>query len=375
MKKIITILLMATGLKGMYAQGEIQNKNSNFNKWSIEAAGGFNKVQRPLSDGYYTALVSPFVADLGVRYMFNNEFGLKADFGLNSITGKSSSLDFDTKYYRFDLQGVANLGRIMNFETWTNTFGLLGHAGFGVGQIENRNNHVNDRVGNFIAGVTGQIKVTDRIAITGDFSTILNASQDIAFNGSLLNSNRGFSGLLFNTTIGLNVYLGKSLKHADWIVLQNPEIGILENKLADLENLISKQEPKTVIVEKQVAEIPVEKDLVKNMINDRYFSVYFDFNKAVPIENSTAAIDVILNYLRNNPKSNLEIYGNADQIGSSEYNNNLSDLRARNVKEILVKAGVEPSRLVAIARGADASIAKDSDEARRLARRVTFRVN
>jgi OOP family OmpA-OmpF porin len=36
------------------------------------------------------------------------------------------------KYYRADLQAVANLGRIMNFETWTNTIGLLGHAGFGL---------------------------------------------------------------------------------------------------------------------------------------------------------------------------------------------------------------------------------------------------
>jgi OOP family OmpA-OmpF porin len=30
-------------------------------------------------------MVSPFVADLGVRYMFNNKFGLKADFGYNNF--------------------------------------------------------------------------------------------------------------------------------------------------------------------------------------------------------------------------------------------------------------------------------------------------
>lgn len=375
MKKIITILLFTMSLNGIYAQGEIQQKSASFNKWSIEAAGGFNKVQRPFADGYYTALVSPFVADLGVRYMFNNKFGLKADFGLNSITGKSSSLDFDTKYFRVDVQGIANLGRIMDFETWTNTLGLLGHAGFGVGQIENKNNHVNDRVGNFIAGVTGQIKVNDRIAITADFSAILNASQDIAFNGTSLDYNRGFSGVLFNSTIGLNVYLGKNSKHADWIILQNPEIEILENKLADLESLITKQEPKTVVIEKQISTAPDEKDLIKNMINDRYFSVYFDFDKAIPIENSTAAIDVILTYLRNNPKSNLEIYGYADQVGASLYNDNLSDMRAKNVKIILEKAGVESSRLIIIPKGADASIAEDSEGARRLARRVTFRVN
>jgi OOP family OmpA-OmpF porin len=34
-------------------------------------------------------VVSPFVADLGVRYMFNNKFGFKADFGYNFKMGSS----------------------------------------------------------------------------------------------------------------------------------------------------------------------------------------------------------------------------------------------------------------------------------------------
>lgn len=84
-------------LNGMYAQGEIQQKSASFNKWSIEVAGRFYKAQRPFADAYHKVLVSPFVADLGVRYMFNNKIGLKADFGVNSITGKSSSLNFDSK--------------------------------------------------------------------------------------------------------------------------------------------------------------------------------------------------------------------------------------------------------------------------------------
>jgi OOP family OmpA-OmpF porin len=32
-----------------------------------------------MSAGTRTAVVSPYVADLGVRYMFNNKFGIKAD--------------------------------------------------------------------------------------------------------------------------------------------------------------------------------------------------------------------------------------------------------------------------------------------------------
>ncbi|SFC50581.1 OmpA family protein [Flavobacterium phragmitis] len=377
MKKIVMTLAFALSI--MYAEAQTETKTSdNYNKWSIELAGGFNKAQRPFASGnYYSSRISPFTTDLGVRYMLNNKFGLKADFGYNSLTEqKNSSLPFDSKYYRVDLQGVANLGRIMNFETWTNTFGLLAHAGFGVGQLENKDYNVKDKVGNLIAGLTGQIRLTNRVALTGDVTTMLNAFQDHTFDGTAMNANRGFSGLLFNGTIGLNVYLGKNAKHADWTVTSNDngDITALEKKVADLESQVKKiPAQKEVIVEKQVGTPQLTNDeLIKRMINDKYYSVYFDFNKTTPIENSTAAIDVVLTYLRKNPSASLDLIGNADQVGKSDYNQKLSNTRANNVKTILEKAGIASSRLNVIANGADTSIQKDSDEARRLARRVIF---
>ena len=377
MKKIVTILAISLGLSNLHAQTDKEKISTNdYNKWSVELAGGFNKPSRTLTSNYYSTRVSPFTADLGVRYMLNNKFGLKADFGYNSLTSDDKSLDFDSKYYRVDLQGVANLGRIMNFETWTKTIGLLGHAGFGVAQLENSDFHVKDRMGNLIAGLTGQIRLTDRISLTGDVTTMINAFQDVNFDGAGLTNNRGFSGVIFNGTVGLNVYLGKNTKHADWTVLtQDFDSSALEAKITELENLVKKMPEKQVIVEKQVsAPVVADKDLIKEMINAKYYSVYFDFNKATPIENSTAAIDVVLTYLRKNPSASLDILGYADQVGSSEYNDKLSNLRANNVKTILEKAGIASSRLNVVAQGADTSIQKDSEEARRLARRVTFKV-
>lgn len=374
MKKIVMTVAFALSL--MHAKAQTENTATSYNKWSVELAGGVNKPQKPFTENYFTSTPSPWVGDVGVRYMFNNKFGLKADFGYNSLTNKNNSLDFDSKYYRADLQAVANLGRIMNFETWTNTIGLLGHAGFGVAQLENKDLHVKDRMGNFITGVTGQIKLSDRFALTGDFSAIFNASQDLTFDGAAVPDNRGFSGILFNGTIGLNIYLGKNAKHADWIVVSdNADIAALENKVSNLETLVKTIPEKQVIVEKPVSTTIVnDKDVVKEMINDKYYSVYFDFNKSTPIENSTAAIDVVLSYLRKNPSASLDILGYADQVGSSEYNNKLSNARATNVKTILEKAGISSSRLNVVPEGADTSIQKDSEEARRLARRVTFKV-
>ena len=377
MKKIVITLAFALSLMHAKAQTE-NNTTTSYNKWSVEFDGGFNKPQRPFTSGnYYTSRINPFTVDLGVRYMLNNKFGLKVDAGYNSFTDQNnSSIDFDSKYYRVDLQGVANLGRIMNFETWTNTFGLLGHAGFGVGRLENKDLHVKDNVGNFIAGLTGQIRLSDRFALTGDVSTILNAYQDHTFDGNGATNSRGFSGLLFTGTAGLNMYLGKNTKHADWTVIsENADVAALENKVANLEAQVNKMPEKQVIVEKPVTNTVVnDKDVIKELINDKYYSVYFDFNKSTPIENSTAAIDVVLTYLRKNPSASLDILGYADQVGTSEYNDKLSKARATNVKTILEKAGISSSRLNVISEGADTSIQKDSEEARRLARRVTFKV-
>ncbi len=214
---------MPLHLPSLSAQTETEKKESNndYNKWSIELDGGFNKPQRPMGAGAYTEIVSPYVVNLGARYIFNNKFGLKADFGYNSFQEETGSVDFDTKLYRVAVQGVVNAGRVLNFEDWTKTIGLLLHAGVGVAQLEDENSAGKDRMGNFIGGVTGQIRLSDRFALTGDFTTIVTAKQDLNFDGSNFNGTNGLQGILFTGTAGLTYYLGKNEKHADWTVI-NP---------------------------------------------------------------------------------------------------------------------------------------------------------
>ncbi|MGO4819944.1 MULTISPECIES: OmpA family protein [unclassified Flavobacterium] len=417
MKKLILTFVFASAFTTMSAQTETAEKstaNTDYNKWSVELAGGFNKPMRPMSAGTRTAVVSPYVADLGVRYMINNKFGLKADFGYNSFTQGDDSRNFDSKYYRADLQGVANLGRIMNFETWTNTLGLLGHAGFGLGFGESDNSEGTDKMGNFIAGVTGQIKLSDRIALTGDFTTILNAKQDRTFDGLAQAGSPGFGGVLFNGTVGLSIYLGKNTKHADWVTLVDKDVLALTERVDNLETMLIDTdqdgvadyldlEPNTVsgvmvdskgrAIDLNNNRVPDElesyllktygknndstvynNELIKSLINGGYVAVYFDFDKSTPTNVSTEGTDFILTYLRNNPTASVDIIGHADEIGRSAYNDKLSNARANNVKNTLIKAKVDASRLNVVAAGEDTSVEKDSDAARKLVRRVTFRV-
>ena len=371
-----------------------------------------------MTAGYSTSIVSPYTVELGTRYMFNNKFGLKADFGFNSFTGKKDeSIDFDTKYYRVDLQGVVNLGRIMNFEKWTNTFGLLGHAGFGLSFLERKDpTYVKDRMGNFMVGVTGQIKLSERIALTADFTTITNAKQNVAFDGFSNNNIRGFNGSLFTGTAGITIYLGSNAKHADWTLDNEDRFDAIDARFMAIESKMQDtdqdgvadyldQEANTPAgtmvdtkgrsVDKNNNGVPDEteayvlknyatnttnspllsnNELIASLINGGYVAVYFDFNKSTPTNVSTEGTDFILTYLRNNPSATVDIVGHADEIGRSDYNDKLSNARANNVKNTIVKANIDASRLNVIAAGEDTSVDVDSENARRLVRRVTFRV-
>jgi len=419
MKKIILTLVFASAMTTLSAQTENAESAStvnDFNKWSIELAGGLNKPMRPMTAGYRTAVTSAYVADLGVRYMFNNKFGLKADFGYNSFKEGENSIGFDSQYYRADLQAVANLGRIMSFETWTNTLGLLGHAGFGLGFGESDNFSGTDRMGNFIAGVTGQIKLSNRIALTGDFTTILNAKQNRTFDGASSVGSPGFGGVLFNGTVGLTVYLGGNEKHADWVIDNEGRFDAIDARFMAIEDKMLDSDKDGVAdyldeeqntpagtmvdtkgrsIDKNNNNVPDEteayilknygsttnnsplltnNELITSLINGGYVAVYFDFDKSTPTNVSTGDTDFMLTYLRNNPTATIDIVGHADEVGRSDYNDNLSNARANNVKNTLVKANIDASRLNIVAAGEDTSVDIDSENARKLVRRVTFRV-
>ena len=69
----------------------------------------------------------------------------------------------------------------------------------------------------------------------------------------------------------------------------------------------------------------------------------------------------------------VEIEGHTDSEGTPERNQRLSDRRANAVREYLSRAGVEPSRLVAIGYGQNRNIADNATpEGRAMNRRIEF---
>ncbi|MCW2120758.1 OmpA family protein [Flavobacterium sp. 7A] len=402
MKKIIITLLATLSITAINAQNVTQKENESdqFNKWSVEVAGGFNKPLNRFGTSTF-GFITPYTVDFGVRYMFNNKFGLKADLGFNHFQEKKGTPNFSSQFYRLNIQAIFNLGRIMNFETWTNSIGLLAHTGIGLGIVENEV----DNVGIGIVGLTAQVKISDRFVLTGDLSGMVTTKQLRTFDGVI--TNNGYGGIL-NGTVGLTYYIGKNAKHADWYV-SNP-VSKLEKRVSELEAMNVDTDKDGVVdyldlepnsvegamvdvqgrnIDKNKNGIPdeVEKyldakyksesgtgsidDTVKSLINGGYVSVFFDTNKSTSNIESSDATSFILTYLRNNPSANIDIIGHADEVGSEVSNNTLATARANAVRETLIKANIAESRLNVISEGEDNSF---NEGAHNLARKVTFKV-
>ncbi len=407
------------------------NAQSEFDKWSLEVNGGFNKPMAPLTPGYLSPTLNLGHVDFGARYMFNEKFGLKLDYGFGSFKEADGEASFNTKYYRLDLQGVANIGRIMNFESFSRSFGLLLHGGAGIGNVnpeENLYSDFTDDVYNFIFGITPQIKLSNNIALVGDISTILNGRQTVSFDGASVirpsqdNGFYGANGTWWTGTLGLQFYLGSSEQHADWYIAADKyatkeelatQINGIKDMLKDSDadgvpDYLDK-EPNTPVGARvnsagttmdsdsdgtpdhldkcpflpgpsSTGGCPVvepekeEVDFFKKAINDGYVNVYYAFDSDIPLGYSASASNYVSNFMKRNPGVKMEIKGYADELGPEDYNMKLSESRAKAVYDLLVASGVDASRLTYKGYGEDTSVDKASADARQLARRASFEV-
>ncbi|MEP0713592.1 OmpA family protein [Algoriphagus sp.] len=410
---------------------------TDFNRWSLETNAGFNKPMGPLTPGYLSPTLNIGHLDFGVRYMVNEKFGLKADAGFGSFSeAKDKSPSFTTNYFRANIQGVANLGRIMNFESFTRSVGFLGHFGVGGGSLKFEQTTLTtdpEYVYNFITGLTGQLKLGTRVALTGDISMIINGRQTYTFDGNQYNAEVQppapnsnpmvhATGTWWTGTLGLNFYLGKQTEHADWYIAAdryatkvelNSQINGIKDMLKDADgdgvpNFLDK-EPNTPAGARvnasgmtldsdgdgtpdhldqcpfqpgstslngcPVEEVKDQVDFFKKAINEGYVNVYFAFDSAKPLGYSISAASYVANFLKKNPGVNLEIKGYADELGPEDYNMKLSEKRAKAVYNMLIASGVEASRLSFKGYGEDTSVDKSSAESRQLARRASFAVN
>lgn len=375
---------------------------------------------------------------LGARYMLGPKFGIRADINLENFVNAPESKPFKLQHIRLGIQGVVNASRLFSIEENLKRFGLLIHGGFVYGRSTPKLQTGNDPVGGFdnynltenniglVFGIAPQYRITNKLAVNLDISAITYYRQHFAWDGHYSEASNNLSGQMISSSVGLNYSLGKNDVHGDWALIEDKkleEITELDNRINDLETLMNDTDKDGVpdyldtennsiagvavdtkgrMIDTNKNGVPDEleklvtmttsKDgvngtdaaavqanatntqMISKLINDGYVTAYFDYDKTDPTDASTEGIDFMLTYLRNNPESSIEILGNADEIGNNEYNNKLADNRAANVKKILIDAGIKANRLIVLGRGEDKSVNPNSALARRLVRKVSFRI-
>ncbi len=103
--------------------------------------------------------------------------------------------------------------------------------------------------------------------------------------------------------------------------------------------------------------------------------IQFEFDKDEITPESDQTLILIANLLIKNPRLKVIVLAHTDSVGTSEYNLDLSERRARSVKSFLVKQGVPPPSIRFKGMGYSMPLSDNStDEGRAKNRRVEFRV-
>ena len=105
----------------------------------------------------------------------------------------------------------------------------------------------------------------------------------------------------------------------------------------------------------------------------RLKNIYFDFDKAELLPRSFVELNKLAKILKENPKLEIEIDGHTDSDGSENYNQKLSESRAKTVTEWLKKQGIRGERHKFRGAGERQPIvSNDTENGRQQNRRVEF---
>lgn len=190
----------------------------NFNQFSLEGAVGYSKPFSPYLDKYNSSFAGFTNVNIGVRYMFNEDYGLRLEYVKDRFENTPGG-EIGTVWNRVGVQGIYNLGRLLDIPYATyDKIGLLVHAGVGYTRAKPIAGGDTERIGTFAFGVTPQLRLTNGVVLFTDLSSMTNFKQHYNFDGSHYSNKPDTPtvGYHVNVSFGIMIYLGQKRYHADW---------------------------------------------------------------------------------------------------------------------------------------------------------------
>ena len=116
-------------------------------------------------------------------------------------------------------------------------------------------------------------------------------------------------------------------------------------------------------------------DLWKDAGDEFLIPILFEFDKAEIQPESIYIIDQIVDQMMSRPQLRFEIQGHTDNVGTMEYNQKLSEDRAKAVYDAIVERGIDPRRLRARGFGMSMPVASnETEEGQAKNRRTVFKI-
>ena len=328
MKKLFTLLLLSISF---YIHSQ------EYNKWSIEPEIGITKIRD-------VTQVVPLNFNIGARYMTNTLFGIKLDAGYTRLHEdyEFNINDCPIQYYTGSLHGVINIGRLLNFESFTKNYTILSGVG-GTYSYSEENTQLLHRLSNFhLSGfIDNEIKLSNKVFLRGGLDVITGVnSRPFATTVSTETTT------ILNFNVGLTITLGKNKEHADWYITQ-PSIDTLFLQPKIIDKTITKREIYNVTSPKQ------------------HEYVFFHHDSYIVDKDGLNAIVKSSDKLTSN--GIITVIGYASPPGTSDYNITLSKNRALAVVDKLISLGIEKNQINLIYKGeVDTINSKNVDVSRRV---------
>ena len=337
---LVAILAMSGTVVFAQEQRQIKEEGKTVFKphWFIQAQVG---AAHTVGEAKFTDLMSPAAA-INIGYKFAPAFG--ARIGGSGWQAKGGWVTPEQTYQYKYLQGnidiMADLSTLFcgfNPKRVFNGY-LFGGVGLNRGFDNDEANALDTRTyeleylwqeGKFLVtgrfGLGCDLRLNDRLAINIEANA--NALSD-KFNSK----KAGNADWQFNALIGLNIKFGKGYTETKPVYYEAEPVVVEQPKPAPV---VEQPQPK-----KEVVVQPMKQD------------IFFALNSAKIQDDQKSKIDMLVEYLQNNPAAKVKVTGYADvNTGNPKINKSLSEKRAGNVADALKAKGITTDRIMVDSKG------------------------
>lgn len=189
----------------------------NVNNMSLEAGYGYTGAIDPYFRGFKSNFSGMNHFNVGIRYMFTEKIGAKVSYKLDHFVNDPGG-DVGITYNALSVSGIYNIGKQFGLTYLTrDRLGVNAHVDAGVAFAYMIGQNEYEKVGVIGIGITPIYNISNKFALTADFTHNLTMKQHYGFDGLLLDPEyKPQSGSFYNFSFGIIYYLGENRYHSDW---------------------------------------------------------------------------------------------------------------------------------------------------------------